>query len=191
MRKLSHDITDIAREQSHVKSHPNRIWAKVKFEVDETQAGFRPEKGTHKHPRNLRLITERARARTQPLYTCFVDFEKAFDTVAWTSLNATVKGQRWGSSRARNCGFDKYLRSRSTDLRQIHTEDVWGPAIGKVWRWRSKVKSQGHNGQKRYFMAISVPCVRFVFDKTSSLASLLTLVWETVLFYHLTSLLNI
>jgi len=85
MRKLSHDIADIAREQSHVKSHPNRIWAKVKFEVDETEAGFRPEKGTYTHPRNLRLITERARARRQPLYMCFV---------AWTSLNATVKGQR-------------------------------------------------------------------------------------------------
>jgi len=83
MHKLSHDIADIAREQSHVKSHPNRIWAKVKFEVDETQGGFRPEEGTHKHPRNLRLITERARARTQPLYMCFIDFEKAFDTVAW------------------------------------------------------------------------------------------------------------
>jgi len=96
MRKLSHDIADIAPEQSHVKSHPKHIWTKVKFEVDETHAGFRPEKGTHKHLHNLRLITERARARTQPLYKlmCFVDFEKAFDTVAWTSLNVTVKGQR-------------------------------------------------------------------------------------------------
>jgi len=25
-----------------IKSHPKRIWANVKFEVDETQAGFRP-----------------------------------------------------------------------------------------------------------------------------------------------------
>jgi len=34
----------------------------------------------------------------------------------------------------------KYLGNRSTDLRQIHTEDVFGTSLGRVWRSRSKVK---------------------------------------------------
>jgi len=36
-------------------------------------------------------------------------------------------------------------------LRQIHREDVFGPSLGWVWRSRSKVKGQGHQGQKRHF----------------------------------------
>jgi len=58
-----------------------RIRAKVEFELDETQAGFRPGQGTVTHLCNLRLITERARSHRRPLYLCFVDFEKAFDTI--------------------------------------------------------------------------------------------------------------
>jgi len=27
----------------------------------------------------------------------------------------------------------KYLGNRWTDLRQIHTEDVFGPSLGRVW----------------------------------------------------------
>ena len=91
MRKLSHHISDFAREQSHVKSHPKHIWAKVKLEVDETQAGFHPGKGTHTQLHNLRLITERAPARRQPFYMCFVDFEKAFDTASHKKLWKTLE----------------------------------------------------------------------------------------------------
>jgi len=32
------------------------------------------------------------------------------------------------------------------DLRHIHTEDVFGPLLGWVWRSRLKVKDQGHHG---------------------------------------------
>jgi len=45
----------------------------------------------------------------------------------------------------------KYLGNRWTDLRQIHTEDVFGPSLGRVWRSRSR--------------SISAACVRFVFEK--------------------------
>ena len=40
------------------------------------------------------------------------------------------------------------------------------PSLGRVWRSRSKVKSQGHQGQRRHFPALSAACVRFIFDKT-------------------------
>jgi len=34
----------------------------------------------------------------------------------------------------------KYLGKRSTDLCQIHNEDVFGPSLGQVWMSRSKIK---------------------------------------------------
>ena len=34
---------------------------------------------------------------------------------------------------------------------------VFGPSLGRVWRSRSKVKGQGHQGQKRHFSAFQRP----------------------------------
>jgi len=64
----------------------DRMRDKVDFEVAEEQAGFRPNRGTTEHLCNLRLMTERERARRQPLYLCFIDFEKAFDTISHKKL---------------------------------------------------------------------------------------------------------
>jgi len=64
----------------------DRMWDKVEFEIAEEQAGFRPNRGTTEHLCNLWLLTERARARRQPLYLCFIDFEKAFDTTSHKKL---------------------------------------------------------------------------------------------------------
>ena len=72
------------------------------------------------------------------------------------------------------CLCVKYLGNRWTDLRQIHTEDVFGPLLERVWRSRLKVKGQGLQGQKRHFPALSAACVWFIFGKTS-LASTLCL----------------
>jgi len=58
-----------------------RITPKTEFEVTKEQAGFRPQRGTHNHLYSLRILTVKARSRRQPLYMCFVDFEKAFDKV--------------------------------------------------------------------------------------------------------------
>jgi len=38
------------------------------------------------------------------------------------------------------CLCMKYLGNQWTDLRQIHTADMFGPLLGGVWRSRSKVK---------------------------------------------------
>ena len=55
-------------------------------------------------------------------------------------------------------------RNSWTGLRQIHNEDVFGPSLGRAWR--SEVKGQGHEGQKRHFRP-SAASVRFMFRKTS------------------------
>jgi len=47
------------------------------------------------------------------------------------------------------CLCMKCLWNRLTNLRQIHTEDVFGPSLGRVLMSRSKVKDHGHRGQKK------------------------------------------
>jgi len=51
----------------------------MEFEVAEEQAGFRQDRGTAESLRSL--VHEQARAHRQPLFSGFIDFEKAFDTV--------------------------------------------------------------------------------------------------------------
>jgi len=56
------------------------------------------------------------------------------------------------------CLCMKYVGNRWTDLRQIHREDVFGHSLGRVWMWRSKVKGQGRQRQKRTFRPFSAAC---------------------------------
>jgi len=69
-------------------------------------------------------------------------------SLARTSLNVKSK---FKVTTDKNWVFGWYLGNRWTDLQQIHTEDMFGPSLGRVWRSRS----------------ISAACVRFVFGKTS------------------------
>ena len=109
-----------------------------------------------------------------------------FDCVmSWPCDELTGSHSNWSTTRhyhkqcmALNCRFSfwrcqsvffcfctKYLANRWTDLRQIHTEDMFGPSFGRVWRSRSKV---------------SAACVRFMFGKTSlaSSFSVRIIVWN-------------
>ena len=61
-----------------------RITPKTEFEVAEEQAGFGPQRGTHNHLCSLRILTEKARSRRQPLY--FRRLRKAFDKVKHKKL---------------------------------------------------------------------------------------------------------
>jgi len=52
---------------------------------------------------------------------------------------------------------DQCLRNGWTDLLQIHRKDVFGPCLGPVWMWRSKVKGQGHQGKATRYELPSLP----------------------------------
>jgi len=45
------------------------------------------------------------------------------------------------------------------DLHQIHIEDVFGPSLGRIGMSRSKVKDQGHHGQKNVLCTHNTPTV--------------------------------
>ena len=55
------------------------------------QAGFRPNRSCVDHINTLRVIIEQASEWQRGLYTLFVDFEKAFDTVRWESMWTRLK----------------------------------------------------------------------------------------------------
>lgn len=58
-----------------------RMQCKLESEIAEEQAGFRAKRGTRDQITNLRIIVEKSKEYSQPLYMCFVDFQKAFDMV--------------------------------------------------------------------------------------------------------------
>ena len=63
-----------------------RIERKLEAEINVVQAGFRKGRGTRDHMFNLRMIIQKYREFNQPLFTCFVDYTKAFDSVEHQQL---------------------------------------------------------------------------------------------------------
>ena len=64
---------------------------KLNKEIAEEQAGFRPEKGTRDQIINLKMILEKNRERGIDVFLCFIDYSKAFDTVAHNILWCVMK----------------------------------------------------------------------------------------------------
>ena len=59
----------------------DRIDAKIESEIDDCQSGFRPGKGTREGIFNLRTIVERCMEEQKDVFVCFIDYEKAFDSI--------------------------------------------------------------------------------------------------------------
>jgi len=63
---------------------------KTETEIADEQAGFRQGRGTRDQITNLRILIHKAREHQQPLYMCFVDFKKAFDSISHDKLWVTM-----------------------------------------------------------------------------------------------------
>ena len=68
------------------KTITKRIEKAITEEQDVTQAGFRAGFSTNDHILTLCELIEKCREHQVPLILCFVDFEKAFDTVEMNAL---------------------------------------------------------------------------------------------------------
>src|SRR6218665_1154870 len=67
-----------------------RIREKTESEINDEQAGFRTGRGTRDQITNLRILMQKLNEHRQPLYMCFVDFTKAFDTISQEHLWVTM-----------------------------------------------------------------------------------------------------
>ena len=63
-----------------------RLQQRLEHEVDIAQASFRKNRGTRDHIFNMRTIIEKCRKFNVDLYTCFIDYTKAFDCVQHQKL---------------------------------------------------------------------------------------------------------
>ena len=59
----------------------NRLRNKIENTLEETQCGFRKERGTQDHIFTIRQLTEKAIAKNREIHLCFIDLEKAFDRI--------------------------------------------------------------------------------------------------------------
>ena len=69
-----------------LKINKKRIERKLEAEINVVKAVFRQRRGTRDHILNLRLIIQKCREFNQSLFTCFVDYTKAFDSVEHQQL---------------------------------------------------------------------------------------------------------
>ena len=65
--------------QARLQQYMNR-------ELPEVQAGFRKSRGTRDQIANIRWIIEKARGFQKNMYSCFIDYAKAFDCVDHNKL---------------------------------------------------------------------------------------------------------
>lgn len=76
-------------------SIPSKVFCKILLDrlsgaveplLRKEQAGFRPNRSCTDQINTLRIILEQASEWQREIYLTFVDFEKAFDTLKWTSI---------------------------------------------------------------------------------------------------------
>ena len=68
-----------------------RMKSQVEEHLSEEQAGFRKDRNTTQQILILRLIAEKAKRKGRLIHNCFIDFQKAFDSVRHDILQATLK----------------------------------------------------------------------------------------------------
>ncbi len=59
----------------------NRLKPRLELLLRESQCGFRKSRGCNDQIFSLRILMEKAREFHQPLYVCFIDLRKAYDSV--------------------------------------------------------------------------------------------------------------
>ena len=68
-----------------------RLQEYVNHELPDVQAGIRKGRGTRDQIANIHLIIERAKEFQKNIYSCFIDYAKAFDRVDHKKLWKVLK----------------------------------------------------------------------------------------------------
>ena len=69
----------------------NRLKNHLNPYLSEEQAGFRKDRSTVHQILTLRLLAEKAKRQGKKIYNCFIDFQKAFDTIKHKIIWAMLK----------------------------------------------------------------------------------------------------
>lgn len=96
-----------------------RLEQQIENHLAEEQAGFRRDRSTIQQILNLRLIAEKARRKGKLVYNCFIDFQKAFDSVKQEIIWATLKSYGIGQTLI---SILKYIGEHATAAVRVGTE---------------------------------------------------------------------
>ena len=83
-----------------------RLQQYVNHELPDVQAGFRKGRGTRDQVVNIRWIMEKAREFQKNIYSCFIDYAKAFGCV---DHNKLWKILRDGKTRPPDLPLEKFV----------------------------------------------------------------------------------
>ena len=84
MLKLLHNCTHLMLVM--LKILQARLQQHVKRELPDVQAGFRKGRGTRDQIANIHWILEKRREFQKNIYSCFIDYAKAFDSMDHNKL---------------------------------------------------------------------------------------------------------
>ena len=90
----------------HYSIIQERIRGRTLQEVSPEQYGFMPDKGTRNAIFVLKRLVERSVEKQKDVYTCFIDYSKAFDTVKHDSLVELLTNLYWTQTAAVRCDKD-------------------------------------------------------------------------------------
>ena len=76
------------------KIRPARLQQYVNLELLDIQAGLRKKRGTRDQIANIHWIIEKAREFQKNIYSCFIDYTKAFDCVDHNKVWNIIKEMR-------------------------------------------------------------------------------------------------
>jgi len=112
-----------------------RLRSQVEEHLADEQAGFQRDRSTAQQILALRLTAEKARRKNKKIYNCFIDFQKAFDSIDQTITWAVMKSY----------GVDEKLIGL---LKEINSNAQAAVRVG-VWRGEDCFRLRW--GKKRLF----------------------------------------
>ena len=93
--------------QARLQQYMNR-------ELPDVQAGFRKGRGTRDQIAHILWIIEKAREFQKTIYSCFIDYAKAFDCVDHNKLWKIL--QRWEYQTTWPASWETYMQVRKQQL---------------------------------------------------------------------------
>ena len=107
-----------------------RLQQYMDHEISDVQAGFRKGKGTRDQIENIRWIMEKERVFQKNIYSCFIDYAKAFDCVDNNKLWKILK--EIGIPDHLNCLLRNLYAGQEATVRTGHGTTEW-LQIGKKY----------------------------------------------------------
>ena len=149
MFKLPHSYTHLNASQVMLKILQARLQQYVNRELPDIQVGFRTGRGTWDQTANICWIIKKAREFQKNIYSCFIDYAKAFDYVYHNKLWEILK--EMGIPGHLTCLIRNLYAGQEATVRTRHGTTDWFQ-IGKEVRQGCILSPWSFNLYEGYIM---------------------------------------